>query len=688
MNKYALRQTPLAVAIGCVIASGTLQAATITVTSTADTVNIAECSLRAAIESANTGSIAGGCESGSADADEIVFDQSLVDSTITVGSTLSITNSLTITGPGSDQLTIDSHKYNYDGIFRVDFSSNPHQELIIRGLTLEGGYADDNDDGGSIAMQVPGQGYTAALTLEDVVIVDSYAKYGGAVAFETDYCGGLTIRDSLISGNDADRGGGAIAFASHAGCLLSIENSVLSFNHARDKGGAISVDPPYYDSSVLVSISDNSLLAFNDAGDYGGGLWIDATSGGVNISVRDSQVIGNRAEYAGGGIRIWADEAYAGSGFHLEIDNSLIRGNLLDSIQGGSGAGIFALVNNDGNTAEATISITDSIFSNNNGYGSGGGANFELFDTDVTISGSQFKNNSAQFGAGLVVDYIYQPSSHPPSDGAVTISDSQFVGNTAFSGAGGLFLYGEAEVLIDRTLISDNLAAVAGGGLIGGDELNMRDSEISDNTSLEMFGAVLGGRTSLQVENSTISGNQTMVGFAAVALYSGDSLTARFLTVADNHTGAATGNPPKYFPMSGAGLAMYGYYNCTLDSSLIALNTVPVDGVALFAQDCEVSWSLIDGSTSSIYTDAGNNLVDVNPVIGPLADNGGPTRTHALGATSPAINRGNPAFIAPPDFDQRGPGFPRIFGGLVDIGAFELQGEPVDLIFSDRFEEP
>ncbi|HEY8505742.1 MAG TPA: VCBS repeat-containing protein, partial [Gemmataceae bacterium] len=65
-----------------------------------------------------------------------------------------------------------------------------------------------------------------------------------------------------------------------------------------------------------------------------------------------------------------------------------------------------------------------------------------------------------------------------------------------------------------------------------------------------------------------------------------------------------------------------------------------------------------------------NNLKNVDPMLGPLAFNGGPTQTHALLAGSPAIDKGsNPAMLT---FDQRGPGFPRVVGPQADIGAVEI----------------
>src|SRR5262249_55376776 len=84
---------------------------------------------------------------------------------------------------------------------------------------------------------------------------------------------------------------------------------------------------------------------------------------------------------------------------------------------------------------------------------------------------------------------------------------------------------------------------------------------------------------------------------------------------------------------------------------------------------------LIGSITGTKLTDKGGTILGKLPLVAPLADNGGPTQTHALLPDSPAINAG-PVPVATfdgNDNDQRGDGFPRVVGGVVDIGAFEVQ---------------
>ena len=83
--------------------------------------------------------------------------------------------------------------------------------------------------------------------------------------------------------------------------------------------------------------------------------------------------------------------------------------------------------------------------------------------------------------------------------------------------------------------------------------------------------------------------------------------------------------------------------------------------------------TIINGG--GIYNGPGDQT-NTNPRLGPLRDNGGPTFTHGLLLGSPAINAGDPNFVGPPDYDQRGPGYVRVRGGRIDVGSFEVQNPP------------
>jgi hypothetical protein len=71
------------------------------------------------------------------------------------------------------------------------------------------------------------------------------------------------------------------------------------------------------------------------------------------------------------------------------------------------------------------------------------------------------------------------------------------------------------------------------------------------------------------------------------------------------------------------------------------------------------------------YLNGPGDLINTDPLLGPLQNNGGPTFTHALLPGSPAIDAGDPNFTPPPSNDQRG--CPRVINGRVDIGSFERQ---------------
>jgi hypothetical protein len=87
----------------------------------------------------------------------------------------------------------------------------------------------------------------------------------------------------------------------------------------------------------------------------------------------------------------------------------------------------------------------------------------------------------------------------------------------------------------------------------------------------------------------------------------------------------------------------------------------------------QLRYDLVQVTGTATISDAGGNLFGLDPLLGPLADNGGPTHTHLPANNSPVVNAGDPAFAPPPATDQRGR--LRVMDGRIDIGSVEIPGE-------------
>jgi len=122
----------------------------------------------------------------------------------------------------------------------------------------------------------------------------------------------------------------------------------------------------------------------------------------------------------------------------------------------------------------------------------------------------------------------------------------------------------------------------------------------------------------------------------------------------------------------------------TITSSIVAGNTSAGSAADIGSFTSIVVAGDHDLITAMNGTPPSDTLIG-DPGLLPLGDYGGPTPTHALATGSPAIDRGsNPGHFAS---DQRGAGFPRVFGADADIGAFELsQPVVVDRIFTNGFD--
>src|SRR5262249_10222165 len=131
------------------------------------------------------------------------------------------------------------------------------------------------------------------------------------------------------------------------------------------------------------------------------------------------------------------------------------------------------------------------------------------------------------------------------------------------------------------------------------------------------------------------------------------------------------------------GIYFLGNGSPIVSSTIVAGNTAgggPGAGADLFAgKATNVAGDnnligIMDAGNNTTLTGAGQQVGSVatplNPMLGPLANNGGPTQTHLPAAGSPTFNKGNNA--AGLTTDQRGTGFPRVSGPSADVGSIEL----------------
>lgn len=180
----------------------------------------------------------------------------------------------------------------------------------------------------------------------------------------------------------------------------------------------------------------------------------------------------------------------------------------------------------------------------------------------------------------------------------------------------------------------------------------------------------------MTLTSSTVSGNSTAGAEAAGGgIFSfGNAMTFINSTVTDNHADHATA--------TGGGIWIGSDGSIAISGSIVAGNTAGGGMIDINpgTGSLQTNFSLIEQTGLTIT--GSDNIIGQSANLGPLADNGGPTQTHALLPGSPAIDAGDPAAMAGvgnvPLFDQRGVGFDRVLNGRIDIGAFEVQVVPSD----------
>jgi hypothetical protein len=339
---------------------------------------------------------------------------------------------------------------------------------------------------------------------------------------------------------------------------------------------------------------------------YGGSIRSGITS---PLTIQDSRFIDNACDVAGIDVGGGAIRQRRGA---LLVQRTLFQGN-----RAGNAGAI--------SSSDSVATIEDSTFTGNTtnahttGFsGVGGGFyNDESGNGLVTIRRTSFVNNSATFAAGALQSFFV------PGDLGLVLEDCTFQGNSSPTSAGGALVQLGPLVVTGSTFSGNSAQDGAGLYINTSGSAQVTNSTFSGNTATGTGGGIFAGNSTTTLSHLTVANNQATASGPAIA-YSGGSASLRGSIIANN-TGA------------------FGQCNAPLGNG---------------------GFNVQFPSTGSCS--AGATIAD--PQLQPLANNGGPTQTRAIGSASPARNLVTSG-CPPPATDQRGVSRP---AGACDAGSFEL----------------
>ena len=340
---------------------------------------------------------------------------------------------------------------------------------------------------------------------------------------------------------------------------------------------------------------------------------------------------------------------------------TVTRGNGVAGILSGDGGGI----NNGG-----ILTLTNLVVTNNTATGSGGGirnassSGGRLNVINCVISNNVINNSTGNGGNGGGIGNASQNSS------GLTITNSTISGNSTVAGGGsggGIFTNG--PINMSGSTVSGNSAGTNGGGISFSEVFiaNISNSTISGNSATGTFrngGGIDISNSEIAISNSTISGNSAGNRGGGINILGQCRLTSS--TVVNNTA-----------PSGGGVFNSSNRFN--VGNTIIANNSGNTTSPDVLGEVNSLGYNLIEDTTGTTFTGTtATNITGQDPQLFPLANNGGPTQTHALMPGSPAIDKGSSFGLTT---DQRGamrpidnPSIPNATGGDgADIGAFEVQ---------------
>jgi hypothetical protein len=362
-------------------------------------------------------------------------------------------------------------------------------------------------------------------------------------------------------------------------------------------------------------------------GDYGGGGVINR--GTASMRVDDVMIMNNSVTGSDTSLDVGGGISNIGI---LSIHNSIIRVNI--ACYGGGIANLFA-----------ALTITDTtIFMNTaqseNSCGRGGGIYSKTGSSLFELSNVLVMGNDAARGAGVYCESVTHGN----------ISDTTIGNNTASAEGGGLVNY--ANLTLNRVTLSGNQSVSFGGGITNYADLTLVNVTISGNSSLHGGGIYAYGPSSISMNHCTVAEN------------TGTGINLGY---------AYVDNPGSIFVSHNTILASSNFGGtCILQNSITDLG---------YNLSSDHSCGFMAGTP---YHD----LIDTNPALGSLQDNGGLTQTMALLWGSSAVDRADPASMLAKD--QRLAFRPIngdvtwgdiVPGAVPDIGAYEYASYPLNFFF-------
>jgi hypothetical protein len=238
----------------------------------------------------------------------------------------------------------------------------------------------------------------------------------------------------------------------------------------------------------------------------------------------------------------------------------------------------------------------------------------------------------------------------------LTLSNGSLNGPVGVTIGGAIFVR-QGTLTINNNTLAGNQAPLAGAIINYGTSTVTGTTFVGNSSGTEVGGAIYQGGANLTITNSTFSGNSA---FSGSAIVNATTTTVASSTFSGNMASSGA---------EGGALYNIGPGTLNLQNSIVANNTGGNCTTVTFGGSPPT-----DGGHNLSWPDATCPGVNVDPKLGALASNGGPTQTFALQSGSPAIDAVPPAGAGCPSTDQRSVSRPQ--GPSCDIGAFELAVAP------------